>query len=147
MGGRSLPSDGSGTERRSIFVSASTNCRHLSLILIFLVTRFCCSTLTIADNEAINPWLSITASENRLMNSGEFKILYIVRMTNISKAAERRLSTSFWLAVSVSSTNLFNAFSTCTIIPANASRKRSFSLFRGTTMAVPMLAGCFSKIT
>lgn len=65
--GRSLPTVarlGGGP-----FFPAFINFRHLSSILACSVKAFCCSDLTSATTGAMNLWISMTASKNRLLLS------------------------------------------------------------------------------
>lgn len=95
MRGRSLLSDGIGTGRRSIFVAASKNYRHLSSVSACSETTFCCSYLTSTATGATSPGISMTVSENRLRNFGKFTTLYTLQTTNVSKAAKRRYRRPF----------------------------------------------------
>lgn len=117
MNGRSLPFDGTRAGCGPIFVPAFKNRKHLSSILACSFKCFCSFDLTSATTEATSPRLSITASKNRLLNSGDLKTMCTVRTTNVSRAAKRRLSTPFWFAISVSTTNVLTASSTYTRIP------------------------------
>lgn len=91
-------------------------------------------------HSATNPVISLTASKNILMNSVDSTTFYTVWSTKFSKAVDRKLRTSFWLLLSVTSLNFFIASSTCTGKPATASRKRSCSLVKGATGADLMFA-------
>lgn len=142
---RSLPSDAIDTGRGSIFVPVSRNFQHLSSTLVCSVTSLFCSVLTSDTTGVMNPGLSMTASQNLPMNSGEFKAFCTVWSINVSKSADTQLLTPFRLAVSVSSTNLFNASSTCIGMTATASSTRSCSLVRGATAAASVFFGRSSE--
>lgn len=107
---------------------ASMNCRHLFSILAWSSKSIRCLDLTGATAKLMDPRLSMTASENQLMNSGEFTTFCTMWSTNVFNAADTRLPTPFLLGLSVSSTNLFSPSSTCIGIPPTASRTRSSSI-------------------
>lgn len=86
----------------------------------------------------------MTILGNRLLSSGALTALRTMRINDAARAAERRLVTHFWFAVSVSKTNLFLASTTCKGAPITAERMRSCSLVSGVMGAVLAFTCCFS---
>lgn len=88
VGGQPLPSGGIETRWRSIFVLTFTICQLLISVSACCTTIFRCPDSTSAVTTAMKPTLLSSASEVRLMNSGEFPILCRVRTNNVFKAAK-----------------------------------------------------------
>lgn len=74
------------------------------------------------------------------MNCGEPITFCTAWNTEFLNAADRRLSTHFWLAYSISGTGLFISFSTCIGIPAAEWRTKSCSLATGSTGTISIFA-------
>lgn len=98
----------------STLIPAFMNCRNLSLISTSSAARCRCSDLTGVATVVRNPGLLMTETKNWRKHSDEFRTFRTVWSSKVSKSFGTRLSTTFWLAVSISSTKLVSAFSTCT---------------------------------
>lgn len=110
----------------SINVLDFTICLYLVLTLACSAALFCCFDLSNDTSDAISFGLLKSTIVNQFTSCGQFTTLCTVRIANISWPAERGLSTTFWFAVSHSSTSLFTSSSTCTGIQPTLSQTKRF---------------------
>lgn len=126
VGRRPIPSDLTEAGPGSIFVPTFTNRWHLSSSLACSVTSLLWSNFTSAATSAMNTGFSMATSEIRLINSGESMTFCTVCGAKSSKAADGRLWTASWLALSASSSNQIIASLTFTNMPVTALQTRIF---------------------
>lgn len=94
--GRSITSSRRLADLARILVCSSLEkCWYLRYIIARLLRSVYCFDLSITITGEMNPRLPIMASDNRCRNTREVTTLCTVQTNNISKAAEKWLSTPF----------------------------------------------------
>lgn len=141
VGCRLLASDCTETGRWSISCSRFNNLLASILDLDLFDKWFSFFRLDECHLQRDKPRFIDNSIREWLTNSGAFRTICTVRSTNLSKAAEGQwFLTLFLFVVSSPRTRLLISSLTCTGILTTVSRTESYSLVRGVSEAVLMLA-------